>query len=218
MRPIKYTYMENIFNEISGWMQSMGMSEELATFLMNAGVILLIAFVAYLINRICVRFVIPVIRKFTAKTDAQWDDYLLSDDVLKNLSRLVTPILVYILLPLAVLDAETLAFAFKICHIYITIVIMMLICSIISSFYAMTSENEKLKNHSLKSFYQMIKLIVICIGTIIIISTLIGQNPGVILTGLGAGTAILMLVFQDTIKGTGAEALPLSLSFPAGET
>ena len=201
MRPIKYTYMEKIFNEISGWMQNMGMSEELATFVMNAGVILLIALVAYLINRICVRFVIPVIRKFTAKTDAQWDDYLLSDDVLKNLSRLVTPVLVYILLPLAVLDAETLAFAFKICHIYITIVIMMLICSIISSLYAMTSENEKLKNHSLKGFYQMLKLVVICIGSIIIISTLIGKSPIAILTGLGAGTAILMLVFQDTIKG-----------------
>lgn len=65
----------------------------------------------------------------------------------------------------------------------------------------MSSEHEKLKDHSLKGFYQMIKLVVICIGTIIIISTLIGKSPVVILTGLGAGTAIMMLVFQDTIKG-----------------
>lgn len=47
----------------------------------------------------------------------------------------------------------------------------------------------------------MLKLIVICIGTIIIISILIDKNPKALLTGLGAGTAILTLIFQDTIKG-----------------
>jgi miniconductance mechanosensitive channel len=47
----------------------------------------------------------------------------------------------------------------------------------------------------------MIKLVVICIAVIVVISTLIDKSPIAILTGLGAGTAILMLVFQDTIKG-----------------
>ena len=53
----------------------------------------------------------------------------------------------------------------------------------------------------MKGFYQMLKLVVVCIGAIIIISELISKDPIAILTGLGAGTAILMLVFQDTIKG-----------------
>ena len=46
----------------------------------------------------------------------------------------------------------------------------------------------------------MLKLVTICVGTIIIISTVIDKNPVAILTGLGAGTAILMLVFQDMIR------------------
>lgn len=41
----------------------------------------------------------------------------------------------------------------------------------------------------------------ICVGVIIVIAKLIDQSPVTILTGLGAGAAILMLVFQDTIKG-----------------
>jgi miniconductance mechanosensitive channel len=45
----------------------------------------------------------------------------------------------------------------------------------------------------------MLKLVVICVGVIVVISTLIHKNPIAILTGLGAGTAVLMLVFQDTI-------------------
>ena len=47
----------------------------------------------------------------------------------------------------------------------------------------------------------MFKIIVICIGFIIIISIIIDKNPINILTGLGAMAAVLMLVFQDTIKG-----------------
>lgn len=78
---------------------------------------------------------------------------------------------------------------------------MKLVCAFISSLYTMSDEHEKLRGHTLKGFYQMLKLVAICVGTIIIISTLIGKNPLAILTGLGAGTAILMLVFQDTIKG-----------------
>jgi miniconductance mechanosensitive channel len=47
----------------------------------------------------------------------------------------------------------------------------------------------------------MLKLVVVCVGIIIIIATLIDKSPLAILTGLGAGAAILMLVFQDMIKG-----------------
>ena len=47
----------------------------------------------------------------------------------------------------------------------------------------------------------MLKLVVVCIGSIVIISELIGKNPISILAGLGAGAAVLMLIFQDVIKG-----------------
>ena len=82
-----------------------------------------------------------------------------------------------------------------------TIIGIRLACSFISAIYAISSEHETLKNHSLKAFYQTLKLIVVCIGAIIIISILIDKNPAIILTGLGAGAAILMLIFQDSIKG-----------------
>lgn len=60
----------------------------------------------------------------------------------------------------------------------------------------------------------MIKLIVICVGVIIIVSTLIDKDPVNILTGLGASAAILMLVFKDTIMGlvAGVSFLPMICS------
>ena len=166
------------------------------------GIIVGILLASIVLDRVCRKLIIPAIRKITTKTESAWDDHLLSDDVLKNLCSLITPLALYATILYAIPSELTITTALKkICWIYITIVCIKLICAVISSLYTISSEHEKLKNHSLKGFYQMLKLVVVCIGSIIIISTVIDKNPVAILTGLGAGTAILMLVFQDTIKG-----------------
>lgn len=193
--------MEELSHNIMTWLQQCGMSEDLSLLMLRAGAFVAMLFVAFIIDRICRKAIVPVIRKITAKTEFKWDDYLLSDEVLNDVCRLIAPIVIYILFPLALPEGSSLDFLMKLCRIYIIIVFMKLLCTILSALYTMSSEHDKLKNHSMKGFYQMMKLAVICIGTIIIVSTLIGKNPIAILTGLGAGTAILMLVFQDTIKG-----------------
>lgn len=193
--------MDNISEIFIGWLQGMGMNNNLSLLIFRISVILTMLLIAFVIDRICRKVIIPVIRKITSKTDFTWDDHLLSDNVLKDCCMLIAPVVVYILIPLALPEVGILDFLLKICRIYIIIVFMKLLCSVISAFYDMTSEHDRLKNHSMKGFYQMMKLAVICIGSIIIISTLVGKDPVVLLTGLGASTAILMLVFQDTIKG-----------------
>ena len=193
--------MEVITDKLAGWLQHFGMSEDMTTLLLRIGAIIAILVVAFVIDRICRKLIIPVVRRITAKTEFRWDDYLLGNDVLNDLCRLLAPVVVYVLLPAILPEDAFMSFMMKVCRIYIIIVCMKLICTMISSLYAMSSEHEKLKDHSLKGFYQMLKLVVICVGSIIIISMLIDRNPGAILTGLGAGTAVLMLVFQDTIKG-----------------
>lgn len=193
--------MESINTRLAGWLQQSGMSEDLVTLLQRIGAILIILIIGFFIDLICRKAIIPVIRKITDRIESKWDDYLLSDVVMKDICRLITTIAVYALIPFVLLNIAWQSLVLKVCQIYIIILSMKLICTVISSIYSMTTEHEKLKDHTLKGFFQMIKLLVICIGTIIIISTLIGKNPIAILTGLGAGTALVMLVFQDTIKG-----------------
>ncbi len=194
--------METIYDNFTIWLQQLGIAEEYVVLIVRVATILGILLVAFILNMVCKKLIIPTIRKVTSKTDSTWDDHILSDDVLKGICRLIAPIVVTALIPLALQNEPALlSFILRLCWVYITILGVKLICAFISSLYAISSEHEKFKNHSLKGFYQMIKLVVICIGAIIIISTLIDKNPIAILTGLGAGTAILMLVFQDTIKG-----------------
>lgn len=183
------------------WLQQLGLSESMTVLLIRIFLILMMLLLAFIIDRICRKAVIPIVRKITSKTDFKWDDYLLNDDVMNDCCNLIAPIVIYAAIPMFMLDTPIMEFLMKCCRIYIIAVFMKLLCSIITSLYLISSEHDKLKNHSMKGFYQMLKLAVICIGSIVIISTLVGKNPLAILTGLGAGTAILMLVFQDTIKG-----------------
>ncbi len=194
--------METINNELMMWLQQFGVAEGGLLVVQRIVVIMGILLIAYVLDLICRKVVMPGVRKVTAKTQSTWDDYLLSDEVMKNVCHLIPPIVVYVLIPFAFpYEPNFLSLVLKICTIYITVVVMKLICAFLTSLYTISSEHEKLKNHSMKGFYQMLKLIVVCIGVIIIISELISKDPIAILTGLGAGTAILMLVFQDTIKG-----------------
>ena len=194
--------MEAFNSILTGWMEQTGMSLEHIVWVIRLAYVMAIVLLVFVIDRICRRIFIPLIHRLTSKTESKWDDHLLSDDLLKSACSLVPPIVVMMVIPSVFEDMpELLSFMMKICRVYITIVSVKLVCSFITSLYAVSSEHEKLKGQTLKGFYQMLKLVAVCIGAIIIISTLIDKNPLTILTGLGAGTAILMLVFQDTIKG-----------------
>lgn len=193
--------MEGLTARIMLWMMNLGLTEGTAMLLIRTGVVVTMLLLAVLIDKICRKTVVPLIRRITSRTEFKWDDYIFNDKVLNDLCSLIAPILAYAMLPLIMPEDAFLNVVMRLCWVYIIIILMKLAYSVITSLYTMSTEDDKLKNHALKGFYQMLKLAVVCIGSIIIVSTLIDKNPIAILTGLGAGTAILMLVFQDTIKG-----------------
>ena len=194
--------METINDTITMWLQQLGVQPESMGTVHRIVAVVGILLLAYVAHWLCRKVVVTTVKKLTSKTQNKWDDYLFNDRVLNDFCHMVPPIVITALIPFAFpSEPMTLAFVLKICWIYITIVVVRLICTFLTSLYTISSEHEKLKERSMKGFYQMMKLIVICVGTIIIISTLIDKDPVKILTGLGASAAILTLVFKDTIMG-----------------
>ena len=194
--------METINDTITMWLQQLGVQPESMGTVHRIVAVVGILLLAYVAHWLCRKVVVTTVKKLTSKTQNKWDDYLFNDRVLNDFCHMVPPIVITALIPFVFPNEPmTLAFVLKICWIYITIVVVRLICTFLTSLYTISSEHEKLKERSMKGFYQMMKLIVICVGTIIIISTLIDKDPVKILTGLGASAAILTLVFKDTIMG-----------------
>ena len=189
-------------NTIVKLLQDWGVNPESMYWLYWCFVILALAIVIYLVNMLCTRGIIPLVRKLREGTRSKWDDILLNDVVLKDITRLFPPIIITSLLPLAFSDGNlVLEFLLKVNTIYMIVVVSKLLCSFLNSLYNLSNNHDKLKSHPLKGIYQMLKIVVICVALIIIVSILINKNPEYILTALGASAAVLMLVFKDMIMG-----------------
>lgn len=187
---------------ILNWFQNIGIIANSQSWLYWVIMLVCIAIVIYIVHLICNKLIIPILHKLTAKTNSEWDDILFNDTLLKDISRLVPPILVAVLLPIAFGKGnDILEFLLRVNYIYLVVVIAKLLCSFLSSLYNLSIHNERLKNHALQSVYQMLKVVVVCVALIIVVSILINKNPGYILTALGASAAVLMLVFKDMIVG-----------------
>lgn len=184
------------------WLSPLGITADSRAWLYWLIAIAAIALVVFMADVVCRRLLLPLVKRLTRATRAAWDDILLSDTLLKDVSRLVPPILIAVLMPLAFSHAHpTLDLLLKVNLIYLIAIMAKLLCTFLSALYDLSSHQDRLKNHPIKGIYQMLKIVVICVALIIVVSILINKNPGYILTALGASAAVLMLVFKDTIMG-----------------
>lgn len=184
------------------WLSPLGITADSRAWLYWLIAIAAIALVVFMADVVCRRLLLPLVKRLTRATRAAWDDILLSDTLLKDVSRLVPPILIAVLMPLAFSHGHpTLDLLLKVNLIYLIAIIAKLLCTFLSALYDLSSHQDRLKNHPIKGIYQMLKIVVICVALIIVVSILINKNPGYILTALGASAAVLMLVFKDTIMG-----------------
>ena len=165
-------------------------------------VIAAIALVIMLANVLCRRLLIPLVKRIVSRTNSTWDDVFFNDTLLLDVTHLVPPILIAVLMPMAFAEGHgLLEFLLKVNSIYLIVVIAKLLCTLLSSLYELSNRQDRLRNQTLKGVYQMFKIVVVCVALIIVVSILIDKNPGYILTALGASAAVLMLVFKDMILG-----------------
>ena len=193
-----------VMQEVNRSLLSAGVNEEWADKIDNLIVLLFIIGIALLANVICRRIILRVVAKLVKQTKATWDDIVFDHKVMVHLSRMVAPILIYIAIPIAFpehADSGLLDFLRRLCMIYILAVFLRFVSSLFTAIYQVYSRKEQYRDKPLKGLLQTAQVILFFIGAIIIISILINQSPVVLLTGLGASAAVLMLVFKDSIMG-----------------
>ncbi len=96
---------------------------------------------------------------------------------------------------------KTMSFMDKLADIYLIFYIIWLIMSVINAAFDSLRLKPSLKDKPLDSYAQVIQIVFYIFGFIILFSILTGQNPTTIIAGLGAASAIFMLIFKDSILG-----------------
>lgn len=162
------------------------------------------ALVAWLVYMLCIKIVTPLLVRITKHTDMIWDDYLLNPQVLHSACHVVPAIVVWQMLPpLFIANHVIQTLASKATAIYITITVMRLAITFIGSFKLFDSEKDHrtAAQQYFHSFCGVLKIVVLFLGIIVIVAIVIDRSPLTLLAGLGATSAVLMLVFKDSITG-----------------
>ena len=194
--------MEQISSWIKNIFLSWGVAPEYVKWVVIGVSIIILAIIAIITYAIVHHIIAKGIKRLVSKTSAKWDDVFFNDKLLSAASHILPPVLILMLVPYVFYEySSVLVITEKALLVYIVVMSVHLVNVFLSSVYRVSEYSKSLKGHPLKGLTQMLKLLSICIGLIIIISLLIDRNPLIILSGLGASAAILMLVFKDSIMG-----------------
>ena len=131
----------------------------------------------------------------------KWSD-IFKRKLVRNILLLIPGLVAYNLIEVIFKkDAATAAILGRAVSIYIIIVIIMIITSALQIISDNYHKSGRYKHLPLKGLFQGLQIIFWFVGAIIIVAVLLNKSPAVLLTGLGASAAVLMLIFKDSILG-----------------
>ena len=155
-------------------------------------IVLALSFIAYILTRY---IVIKSISHFFKRTSTDLDDILLEKGLFNRLSYLPPLMIIYSLNDIIPL--------FEYIERVVLGIIVIVIATSINAFVNASSDIYSKSRYAgrlnMKSYLQVFKLIVNLFAVIIFVAVLSGNSPLYLLSGIGALTAVLMLIFKDTI-------------------
>ena len=146
------------------------------------------------------RIVVATVRTVAKRSKATWDDALIEHNVVGRIVQLVPAFIIYTGVALVPDLPEYAAKLIRnIAMGYVVLVSTMALTALLGAANTVYSSLPVAKVRPLKGFVQLLQIVVWVIGGVLIVATLIDRSPIILLSGFGAMTAILLLVFKDTI-------------------
>lgn len=176
-----------------------GSALDSASSLAMAFVVLCLAVLSFYV---CHKLIVPLMVAITEKTEVEWDDILLNKATLRSACHVVPVVLLWLFIPDIFASNHAVAVVVsRILAICIVVASMRLGITFIDSFKGFEGERRTALQQYFHTFCGILKIAVIFIAVIIMVSIALGRSPLTLLAGLGATSAILMLVFKDAITG-----------------
>ena len=187
-------------NHIKDWLLPFGI--ELSQLQMALAVILVIAVISLVIHFILHRVVLKNVEKMTRNNRRSWRTVLFEENLFSRLALTLQGVLIHVQTILWLNEGSTLREVLSAMSLLWIILFVMLTCfSVLDAFAYFARQNEKTKNLPIQGFLQAIKLFIALVAIIFMVAVIIGRSPMLIVSGLGAMTAVMMLVFKDPIMG-----------------
>ncbi|MCW8819261.1 MAG: mechanosensitive ion channel family protein [Ignavibacteriaceae bacterium] len=187
---------------VLSYLQTHGFTETEARAAFTAGMVVFSLILVVIAEIVTKRILLRIIVSVASKTKTIYDDLLVKHNVFSWLAHVVPPMLLYNLaVPVLQFFPQSIVVVQSLALLYLTVIVVFAILSALDAMLEYYNQSPVAEKLPLKSFIQVIKTVVVSVGAVIVISRLIGKSPVVFFSGLGAFTAVIILVFKDSILG-----------------
>jgi len=176
---------------LTDFLASINIGENTSQYFAEIIMLLTFAIIMLFLDFIIRRFVYKVVQVSVKKTKTEWDDILFLPAI----------VLIYLIEPTFIKLSFMTAFLVAIIKIYIIIMITLALASVVRAANIIYERKHIHSGKSLKTYSQVVQIFMFIVSAILIISITFAKEPSTLIGGLGAFTAVLMLVFKDSILG-----------------
>ncbi|MEJ2139651.1 MAG: mechanosensitive ion channel [Gammaproteobacteria bacterium] len=146
-----------------------------------------------------------VVHRIAVRSHATWDDALVRAQVFGRLVQIVPALLIQKCIPLVPGWSDTAELVvYNVTSAWIVLTLTMAFAALLTAVNNIYEERPDAGDRPIKGFIQLGQLAVYIIGLILVVAALIDRSPVVLLSGIGAITAVLLIVFKDTLLSLAA--------------
>ncbi len=191
--------MSHILND---FLIGIGLSEIYAGIANKAILIVAVVLISFIVDLIAKKILLSIITKVVQKTRTKWDDILVERGLFTRLAHIAPVLVLYFAVPLIfpTLDAAS-ALIQRIILAYMIAVVLMVLSSLLSAVNDIYSTYEISKNRPIKGYLQIVRVFISIFGIVLVITTILNKSALGLLSGIGAMSAVIMLIFKDSILG-----------------
>lgn len=185
--------MKDLLNE---WLSGAGIGQPYSLYLTEFVIALMVVVLAIVANHVAKKRLLKALGYVVRKSKTTWDDVLFERGVFMRLSHLAPALVIYFS---AAAFPQLTDWIQRLSICYMGIVAIFVLDSALSALLDIYATFEVSKERPIKGYVQVAKTFIYIIGAVIIFSSLMGRSPWGVLSGIGAMTAILLLIFKDSI-------------------
>jgi len=203
MIDMMYAMVPGSFSEkLKQALLDLGISESASGYLVEFSSLILI-FLSSVVVYYIVKFIVNrVLKRLVERSASKWDDHLYEQRVFTRLALLIPALVVNVSLEMLIPSHPVAVKYIQMgVSLYIAFIIMLVLVSFLNAVQKIYQEFDVSDFKPIKAYIQIGKIIIFVVGGIIMISILVGKSPITMLAGLGAMSAIMMLVFKDSLLG-----------------
>jgi len=179
-------------------LQKNGVGSQLSLYISYIVLICIVFIAALLADLISKKVILIAVEKLVKKTKNRFDDIFMDKKGFHYLSQIAPAIVIYLSAGMFPLIKTGLH---KLSLIYLIIITIIVLFKLMESIEEVYSGLNISKERPIKGYIQVFQMIATIIGGIMIISNLMNKSPWKLLSGIGAVTAIVLLIFKDSILG-----------------